>query len=86
MTQEELESKSGLTQSYISMLERGSVLRPSRDVVTALATALAQDATELLIAADYAVAGALPRLSDDDIARVADAVVRGVKRLLVEAA
>lgn len=40
LTQEQLEAKSGVDQSYISRLESGKIHNPSFDTVTQLAEAL----------------------------------------------
>jgi transcriptional regulator with XRE-family HTH domain len=73
MTQEELESRTGIAQSYLSKVERGEIKRPSREVVVTLARELDADGEAWLQLADYStsVAG----LSVSDIDRLADAVV-----------
>ena len=73
LTQEDLEARSGLDQSYLSQLERGRIRRPSRENLIVLADALEMDHVTLLQLADYAVG--VVALSDADVERVAQAVV-----------
>ena len=54
LTQEDLEERTGFTQSYISQVERGETRQPSRQRLRSFADALDLDYNELLIVADYA--------------------------------
>jgi transcriptional regulator with XRE-family HTH domain len=54
LTQEDLEERTGFTQSYISQVERGETRQPSRERLRAFADALNLDYNELLRIADYA--------------------------------
>ena len=54
LTQEDLEERTGFTQSYISQVERGETRQPSRERLRMFADALDLDYNDVLIIADYA--------------------------------
>lgn len=89
MTQKDLEAATGIEQSYLSHIETGRVKRPGRDILDALSTALALPVESLVLAADHSVsesASHANRLSDDDVERVAEAVVSKMRVALEVAA
>lgn len=73
LTQEDIESRSGIDQSYLSQIERGRIRRPSRENLMVLADVLQFDYAFLLQIADYS-AGVIS-ISDADVERLAQAVV-----------